>query len=339
MKNIDKFKTYKREVLIPKIENKKIAYACLNWGMGHLTRSISILKELSLSNSVVFYGSPNQIEFLKNEKIPVSYQEFTDYRLNFSGKSFLAEMIFQSPRMIQDIQIENKNLNELHQKENFDLIISDNRFGFRLEQVHSIILTHQLKIKSPLFEKQGSSLNQIYLNKFDEIWVPDTKESTFSGELSQVQMKTPVHFIGNISDLKPSRTEKSIEILIIATGPEPYKTDFIQCILKKLESYNFKTKLVGASDSTQWKSKNIEIENITDRKSIEKLINQSQFIISKTGYTTILDLDKMNAKALLIPTPKQYEQEYLAQLHSNKPNLTICTEKEFKLIDLQQIVH
>jgi len=94
--------------LISAIQNKKIAYACLNWGMGHLTRSISILRKLSEQNEVYFLGNEEQIQFLKKENINLTFFNFPNYRLSFSGKSFLAEMIFQSPRMIQDIQIEKR---------------------------------------------------------------------------------------------------------------------------------------------------------------------------------------------------------------------------------------
>ncbi|MEZ4936757.1 MAG: glycosyltransferase [Crocinitomicaceae bacterium] len=317
--------------MLPKIQNKKIAFAVLNWGMGHLTRSISILKHLEKENSVYFFGNREQIAFLKSEGFVLDFKEFPDYNLNFSGKSFLVEMIFNSPRMIQAIQIENSSIQKIHQQENFDLIISDNRFGFRSEKVPSIIVTHQLNIKSPLFEKQGSRLNQIYLNKFNEIWVPDTEDHHFSGDLSRAEMKTPIRFLGNISDLNFESSKKTIDYFVIGSGPEPYRTEFLKKMYNQLKSRNYKVVMTGFPDFSS-QVDHILIYPSMSRKQIQQNILSSEIVISKAGYTTLLDLEKCKAKAILIPTKSQYEQEYLAQYHKNHRAFRFLDEKEIPTI-------
>ncbi|MCB0477115.1 MAG: hypothetical protein KDC84_03070 [Crocinitomicaceae bacterium] len=318
--------------LIPKFQNKKIAYSVLNWGMGHLTRSLSVFKELSKNNEVHFFGDVDQINFLKVEDCQIVYHEFSNYNLNFSGKSFLVEMIFNSPRMIQAIQVENAQIQKIQEKENFDLIISDNRFGFRIEGVKSVILTHQLNIKSPLFEKQGSKLNQIYLNKFDEIWVPDDANHTFSGELSRAELKKPVIFLGNISDLKCTYSPKTIDYFVIGSGPEPYRSEFMMKMYHHLSTLGKKVVMTGFP-KFESEYENIIIQEQMNRNQIEENINQAHCVLSKAGYTTLLDLAQCKAKAILFPTKTQYEQEYLAEHLNNHPHFTFLSETEISSID------
>ena len=293
--------------------------------MGHLTRSISILTQLAEHNHVVFFGSSDQINFLKNEKLALTYEIFPEYQLNFKGKSFLVEMIFQSPRMIMDIQNENKTLKEFQKKYSFDCIISDNRFGFRIEGIHSIMMTHQLNIKSPLLEKQGSKINQIYLNKFSEIWVPDYEDSRLSGTLSKADLDIPKKFIGNISDLKKTDSVKDLDYFIIGSGPEPYRSKFINALIEKFRQTNKTAVFTGLKELPLNKKLNLEFHLKMNRKEIENHINRAKTIISRSGYTTVLDLEKTQSKAILIPTKGQYEQEYLAKHLKDHANLNFET--------------
>lgn len=317
--------------MIPEYQNRKIAYAALNWGLGHLTRSLSILKKLQSQNEVFFLGNPDQIQFLKEEKLALHYLEFPDYNLNFSGKSFLVEMIFNSPRMIQAIQIEGKKLEELQHEHQFDLILSDNRFGFRLDQVESNIVTHQLNIKSPVFEKQGSKLNQIYLNKFDQIWVPDHPNHHFSGELSKATLQKPVHFLGNISDLEYDEREKKLDFFVIGSGPEPYRSKFLQKVYKRLVEIGRPALITGLPN---FKSEydHIQITEKLNRSEIQQHILEAEWVISKAGYTTLLDLEKCKAKAYLFPTKTQYEQEYLAKHLKTHSDFHFLEEKDLHTI-------
>ncbi len=300
--------------------------------MGHLTRSISILKELSLKNRITFFGNEEQIHYLKKESIPLEYKIFPDYNLNFKGKSFLVEMILNSPRMIQAIQQENQLLQKEQNQEKFDVIISDNRFGFRVSSAKSIILTHQLNIKSPIFEKQGSKLNQIYLNKFDEVWVPDFEDHRYSGDLSKAKLDSPTHFLGNISDLSAKQSEKAFDYLVIASGPEPYKSNFMEKLIAHLSSFDKKIAVAGwISESKNFES--IVFLGLLNRKEMQNYICKSEKVIAKAGYTTLLDLEKTKTEAILIPTPKQYEQEYLSQYLKNHPRFTFKSENEISSID------
>ncbi|MCM8756849.1 MAG: hypothetical protein NC823_00005, partial [Candidatus Omnitrophica bacterium] len=55
------------------------------------------------------------------------------------------------------------------------------------------------------------------------------------------------------------------------------------------------------------------------REEISKLMNRAKFIISRSGYTTMMELAELGKKkALFIPTPGQVEQEYLARYYKQR---------------------
>lgn len=70
---------------------------------------------------------------------------------------------------------------------------------------------------------------------------------------------------------------------------------------------------------------------------LEKAINQSKIILSRSGYTTIMDLSKLEKKAFFIPTPGQYEQEYLANKIDESELVPTCKQDEFNIRMLDRV--
>lgn len=64
---------------------------------------------------------------------------------------------------------------------------------------------------------------------------------------------------------------------------------------------------------------------------LEMAFNQSKLVLSRSGYTTIMDLAKLGKKAFFIPTPGQYEQEYLAKKLKKKGLVPYCKQDDFKI--------
>ena len=72
-------------------------------------------------------------------------------------------------------------------------------------------------------------------------------------------------------------------------------------------------------------------------KELENAIAESELILSRSGYTTVLDLSKMEKNAFFIPTPGQYEQEYLAKRLDDKKIIPSCKQDEFTIDELKRI--
>ena len=74
--------------------------------------------------------------------------------------------------------------------------------------------------------------------------------------------------------------------------------------------------------------------NFMNSCELEKTIQCSDVIVSRSGYTTIMDLAALGKKAFFIPTPGQAEQEYLASRLKDLRIAPFKTQEEFRLKDL-----
>ena len=66
-------------------------------------------------------------------------------------------------------------------------------------------------------------------------------------------------------------------------------------------------------------------------KDLNTAILQSDLIICRPGYSTIMDLARLGKKAIFIPTPGQTEQEYLAEYFMEKGICFAQKQNDFNL--------
>jgi predicted glycosyltransferase len=247
----------------------------------------------------------------------------------------IANMVVQGPGTLVTIIKENKKAKEIAYKWNADVIISDNRFGFRSDQTENIYLTHQLNIPSnnPIISNIASKIHHRIINKFDQCWVPDYKGSkNLAGKLSQVNIKTPTTYLGPLSRMKKEDRPIKYHFTAVLSGPEPQRSKLEDLILQAFSTTStHKLCLVRGTNKeslTKPGKKNIEIFDFLTTKKLNEVLNASLHIICRSGYTSIMDLIKLEKSATLIPTPGQYEQEYLAKILDGKYCFSICHQKE-----------
>ena len=199
-----------------------------------------------------------------------------------------------------------------------DIIISDNRFGFRSSKTLNIYLTHQLKIKGPLLlMKIVNQINRLFVQKFDHCWVPDFENSLLSGELSQSSLKKI--FIGPLSRFKKTVGETKnyrYKFLAIISGPEPQRSlleEKIQDCFRKTNQYC--AIINGLTNTKETSFEKISFYPHLETTAFKKLLAKSELVICRSGYSSIMDLYVLQKKVLFIPTPGQTEQEYLAKYH------------------------
>jgi uncharacterized protein (TIGR00661 family) len=210
----------------------------------------------------------------------------------------------------QEASIENMN----------EVIISDNRYGMFSEKIPSVFISHQLNIIIPnaAVSFLVNRLNKHYLNKFDKIWVPDFEdEPNLSGILGHNAFEGKTIYIGPLSRLNPDiAADKHYDIVALLSGPEPQRSYFEKLLLEQLTTMNLKTLIVqGRTDSREVKSINgVSFKPFADENEVAALLKGASMIIARSGYSTIMDMAKMGVrKVLLVPTPGQTEQEYLAK--------------------------
>ncbi len=298
---------------------KKILIAPLNWGLGHATRCIPIIKALIATNFEPILASDGDALVLLQKEFPqlTSYQ-LPSYNINYTkGKNLKYKLFLSTPKILKAVKQEKKGIDKIVAKENISGIISDNRFGVRSTKIPSVYITHQLNVLSGNTTSITSKLHQKIILKFNECWVPDTTgESNLSGELSSVKnKKLKIKFIGALSRFNKQSVIKKYDLLIVLSAPEPQRSLLEEKLLVQLKETNEKVLLVrGVINKEELLSvnSNITITNYMLSGQLQQAINESEIILARSGYSTIMDLSKLEKKAFFIPTPGQFEQEYLA---------------------------
>lgn len=292
------------------IFSKRILISPLDWGMGHTTRCIALIRRLIDQENVIFFaGNEDQCAFVKREFNEVHFLFAEGYCVTLdSQKSPYWQMLNQFSKIKKAIQDENKLAEKYAVSENIDVIISDNRYGFFSGKTRNIFLAHQLNLQLPYFRSFVNRQLKKWIEKFDCIWIPDDPQKPICGDLLQANFKIPKRFIGHLCRFKRERLSVAYDYLGIVSGPEPERTRFTKILVDHLLEQNKKVALVGSY---------IESQRLTcfedpSTKELEELINSSACIISRAGYTTIMEMIVLQKEAILIPTPGQFEQEYLA---------------------------
>jgi len=320
----------------------KILLAPLDWGLGHASRCVPLVNELiSQGCEVCLAGGGESMLLLKREFPQLRVLHLTGYGVFYHSTTgyFSWVMARQIPAIMRSIRSEHKWLKKLMEHEHFDLIISDNRYGLHTEKAHSVFITHQLAINTGLgylADKCVQKVNYKYINKFNECWVPDFKgENSLAGKLSHPPiLPANTEYIGPISRFKRNRANPKYDLLILLSGPEPRRTMWEEALLKELKVYKGKALLVRGLPGCNEKpliNDNIDIANFADGDELNVLVQQSEWVVCRSGYTSVMDLVQLQHKAILVPTPGQPEQEYLAQYLHQKGLFYAVTEGAFAL--------
>ena len=328
--------------MFPTINNKIILIAALDWGLGHATRCIPIIENyLSLNKKVVIAGSSSSGQLLRKYFPNLTYYELPAYNVIYSnGTNFTNKMFRQIPKILNAIKHENKFIQTIISKENIQSIISDNRYGVYKKGIQNIIVCHQLKLNSPYLSLLVNTAYHNFFMNFDECWIPDFDglNVSLAGELSHPQnFGIPVCYLGPISRFKKlNLLEDSKQILVLLSGPEPQRSileDILYTQINKLTHYKWFI-LRGTEtkpNSALTNNDNVVVKNLLDEINLEQLIAQSKLIICRAGYTSIMDFILLNKKAILIPTPGQWEQEYLATWNSKNNNFLFVNQYQLDL--------
>lgn len=299
----------------------KIIIAPLNWGLGHATRCIPIIDFLLAKGTEVILASDgNALEFLQRKYPGIKTYSLPSYDISYTQKKIEHSMLLQSPKIVKAILAEKEQAKKIAEIEKPDVILSDNRLGFRVEDIRSIYMTHQITLvsNSTVFSRLGSKVHKSYIEKFDTCWIPDLEGSMLSGKMSSGVVKIPKQYLGCLSHMQKSDGDRKKEYdnLVILSGPEPQRTRLENILTELLAQHSSKSLMVRGlvkEDNAIEHEGNLEKRDYLLSTELGNAIAMSKNIICRAGYSSIMDLHILNRKAILIPTPGQTEQEYLAE--------------------------
>jgi len=304
----------------------RVLIAPLDWGLGHATRCLPIIYELLRKGCEVCVAcNERQAHLMRTEVPDAQIIPLPGYNFRYSKLGALNKLatIFQVPKILIAIKREHRWLRDVFKKESFDLIISDNRYGFYNQTAYSVFITHQLQIQVPgnkWLQRILQKWNYYFINRFNECWIPDFKvEPNLAGELShpEVLPKIVVRYIGLLSRFENIvvSTRKPVDILILISGPEPQRTVLEEKIVDQLQKIKRSAIVVRGLPEMKDVRKsfnNISFFNHLPAQELNELMSNAQVVISRSGYSTVMDIIQLGKKSILVPTPGQTEQEYLA---------------------------
>ena len=316
---------------------QKIIIAPLNWGLGHATRCIPLIRHcISQGKNVIIASDGEALELLSDEFPDLEKIKLPAYKVKYKGKSLFSIVFSNSFNILNAIVKEHFALKTIVKEHNPDYIISDSRFGFWSNKTHTTFITHQLSLhsKNEFFAFLLNIVNRFLLNRFQEIWVLDNNDHLLSGKLSQNVNLKNIRFIGPVSRLKKAKASIKYSLGIILSGPEPARTILEEKRVDHLIHYKQSVILVRGTNklSRVEYPKSWCVKNRLDAKEINNVVLSSEKIITRSGYTSIMDYFLLEKSAILIPTPGQSEQEYLAEYLDGKFGFVNINESDLKLL-------
>ncbi|MCF2447111.1 glycosyl transferase [Dyadobacter sp. CY345] len=327
-------------------DSLNILLAPLDWGLGHATRCIPLIRYLLEKNCRVTLAAHGSVALLLKSNFPqLRILPIEGYNIRYSatGNILPLKILMQVPEILRAIKAERQWLRDVQDKNKFDLIISDNRYGLKIKNVPSVILTHQLTIKTGAGPVADSILRRLHYNileKFDACWIVDAlQHKSIGGELSHPStIPSNARYIGILSQLELPASGQRLnpgEILVLLSGPEPQRTQLENIILNQIPpSQAYRYVVVGGRPEGPIPV-NLPSDTIyyTHRNASElaNLMGSAEIVICRSGYSTLMDLAFMGKKALLIPTPGQSEQLYLASYLKEQGLFSNCKQSSLNL--------
>lgn len=301
---------------------KRILVCPLDWGLGHATRCIPVIRLLLQKKAeVIIAGDGDVIILLKQEFPQLQYVYLKGYHIRYSTKrKMVFTMLVSAPKILFRIILEHEQLKTIVKEYQIDTVISDNRYGLWNKTANSIFITHQLMIKSTVAEDLLHRMVLFFVKKYDECWIPDVPGLlNLTGDLAhRYPLPHNTFFIGVLSRFKKPEESCAIryDVLVLVSGPEPQREVFQKMMIDQLKQTSLRALVVcgqpGRSDKER-EDKNIRIVAHRSAEKLQVAIEQAEIVIARSGYSTVMDLAVLGKRAVLIPTPGQTEQEYLAQ--------------------------
>ncbi len=304
----------------------KVAFGVCSLGLGHATRSAPLIRKLvKEGHEVVIISHGRALSLIRREFPSLRFYDIEDYPIRYTEKAHqLVPMLLKDFRKIlRNMVYMHRKFLDIDAKENFDIIISDSRYDVFNRFKPSYLIIHQLRIMLRAAVLRGGTMfyNSYMTKFFTKIIVPDLPNGELSGEMAKNLKFIPsekIEYIGPLSSFRNLHLERDIDVLISISGPEPQRTLFEKKAIAQVDNLDGKIVItLGRPEGDAHVESSAELYYYLSSEEREKIMNRSKIIISRSGYSTIMDMYVIGGKAGFVPTPGQPEQRYLAKyLHA-----------------------
>ena len=327
----------------------KVLVCPLDWGIGHATRCVPVIRKFQESgDEIVIAADGRPYEFLKTEFPECRFIRLKGVTITYpKGSGFLGKILLLSPLLLLSYFREHRELRKIIRNEIPAVIVSDNRYGLWNRKSYCILITHQLRIIVPASVNfLTGTLNRIMysrVHKFDECWIPDFElHNGLAGQLSHPKvLPENSHYIGTLSRFSNPAGRRDtpvpcdFDIMVALSGPEPQRTIFEETIFSQLKNSGLSGIIVrGLTEvAEEWSlTEKIKVYSHLETTKMKEYLLRSHLIICRSGYSSLMDLVTLGKNAILIPTPGQTEQEYLAKYLMEKKIYFSMAQHHFDLL-------
>jgi predicted glycosyltransferase len=319
----------------------KVLVTPLDWGLGHATRCVPLIRELiRQGHEVEVASSAGALRLLQLEFPLLEFFELPSYQPEYSVSSnLLPKLIRQSTKFLSAIRQEHRLIEEIAKSRAIQTIISDHRYGCHSGNTKNIFVTHQVNFQFQGFWAVGGGLFNSWHHRnmlpFQEIWIPDLPGSLLSGNLSRSHLPN-CKYVGLLSRFhEPSLRQLQFDLLVLISGPEPQRSVFERIMKLEVSKTNFKALIVkgqvGLKQNILSQHQIAEVDHLPGDQ-LQQAIEQSKFIVCRSGYSSLMDLARLKRKnVLLVPTPGQPEQVYLAKMLKDQGLVHSVSQNEISL--------
>jgi len=296
------------------LTGKKILYGCLDWGNGHVARSVPLIRQLlGQGNEITLWCSEKQRTVFESFGLNIAYHTGFETDFTFTGDgNFRKELLRNALRFLRAISSERKAAEVFAKSQGIDLIISDHRYGLRSTEIASVFVTHQVKLP-PGSGIGAQAIHHHWMSRFETTWIMDAGHTRLAGELSEPAANSS--YIGHYSRFAglPEIPLEPKSVVVIISGPEPYAENFYRLTVDLARQTSGNWKFVCSAD---YRNIQHDFPVINNWRLADEAIRSAEYIVSRNGYSTLMDLQFLGKKAVLVPTPGQSEQQYLAEKHA-----------------------
>jgi len=302
----------------------RIFYAVCGWGLGHATRSLPLLRRLVSEHEVIVYAEGAALALLRAELsgAAVRFVEAVPYP-NIFGRALALRFFARGPALIRAMRAEHAETESLVAAERIDRVVSDSRWGVSSRRAPSFFISHHLKQLAPPPLEAAERLTEAVTwrairGRFRRIIVPDVAtDGGLSGRLAHgLRFYAPedLRYVGPLSDVTPRQVARNVDTLVVLSGPEPSRSRLERRLLPGIARLPGRTVVLRGLPGREapWPLPDVEARPHARKPERDALFSAARVIVGRSGYTTVMDVARVAARALFIPMPGQTEQEYLA---------------------------
>jgi UDP-N-acetylglucosamine transferase subunit ALG13 len=327
---------------------RKILFAVHDWGLGHATRSLLLMRALvERGEAVTVLMAPGPgMELLRSElRGACEFIEERDIPKPFSRYPavFYLRMSLDMPRVLALFKREQKLTEGLVARRGFDCIVSDSRFGVWSRAIPSFCILHSLRQLVPFrprwLEREVERGQWRLLRGFTQILIPDAEaDGGLSGELGHDPAidwgEGRLRYIGPLSGVRRMDLPEDIDCFFSISGVEPHQSMLTERVMKALPQLRGRIVVTLGKPQQAGIMRVIDgaqVHGYLDRRAQAEMLNRARVVVTRSGYTTLMELAELGKRALFVPTPGQSEQEYLARFHRGRGHVWSSTQRDLDI--------